>query len=97
MPALGRHCTALSERTTGLDVMPKGHLEKVFKGMSRTEELPAMLCNHDGAMREFDGGLSGWGRWVVRNVWAKKREEVWKFGAVRWDGRKREVLFGKRE
>jgi len=96
MPGLGRHFAALPRRPKNPDAMLKSHNEKVFKGMSRTEELPAMLCNHDGAMGDFDGGLSGWDRWMMRNVWAKKYKEVWKFGTAGWDRRKREVLFGGR-
>ncbi|EAT90251.1 hypothetical protein SNOG_02039 [Parastagonospora nodorum SN15] len=79
IPGLQWHFTALSGRMSGsgnVDAMMKAHMEKVFGGMSKTEELPAMLCNHDGTMGEFSEGLSGWERWMVKNLWAKKRKEV---------------------
>jgi hypothetical protein len=74
-------------------MMKKEHREKAFGGMSKMKELPALVRNHDVAMGEFPANTVELKRWVVRNVWAQKYEEVWKYGTVGVDGRRREVRF----
>ena len=105
LPALHTHFSdtvpallALSRLGSSLDIkeLSRREGELVLKRLSKTTELPAMLCNFDIA---FEGGkhtfpeVSGVSGWLVKNWYARSKKGWWRFATCGRDGRPKRLEF----
>jgi hypothetical protein len=83
----------LDKNNIGVPALMKQHKSAVFGNVSKTEVLPVFVGNHDemygGDRHEFPVARM----WVVREVYARKKAEWWKFNTVGKNGTGREVRF----
>jgi hypothetical protein len=95
-------CPLLAFNELSLDVLTlaREHREKVFGSMSKSKLMPVFVMNHDAA---FGGhshkflNKSALEMWVLRQVYARKYKEWWKFSAVGFDGKPKELTFLRRQ
>ena len=79
-----------------LAALLKAEGEKVMGGLSKANQLPMFLINHDA---EFEGGIHNFPpvpapvKWVLFQVFGRWQYDWWKFGTVGYDGKGRELLF----
>jgi hypothetical protein len=83
----------LEDQHIGVLALMEQHKTAVFGNMSKTKVLPVLVLYHDemfgGERQEFPVARI----WVVREAYARKKGEWWKFSTVGKDGKGREVRF----
>jgi len=91
--SLSRHAAVLDDK---LGDMMKAEGDKVMASLSKTQQLPAFLLNHDVT---YEGGIHNFPpipapvRWVLRQCFGRWNSSWWKFATAGFDGQPRELLF----